>query len=160
MPSDEKQKVADKIDSQLKLFDFDNKQVSDIKGEYIYFIAFDLGSYFENAIASYVIQLMGADSTRSSELSAWTRNWGETLRLSFDKLSKVDGQGLTSLLISELPRDKIKPTDIPKFEQFARRIGDIYSGCLKRQGYTPEAVAFFEELRPLGGDPLVNYILK
>jgi len=66
----------------------------------------------------------------------------------------------TSLLISELPRDKIKPDDIPKFEQFARRIGEIYSGCLKRQGYTPEAIAFFAELRPLAGDPLVTYVLR
>ena len=152
MPSDDKQKIADKIDAQLKTFDFDDQRLVTIKGVYIYFIAYDLGSYFENAVNSYVIRFLGADSARSAELTAWRKNWGNTVRLSFDKLSKLDGQGLTSLLISELPGDKMKPDDIPKFEQFARRVGEIYSGCLKRQGYTPEAIAFFEEVQPLAGD--------
>jgi hypothetical protein len=160
MPSDEKQKIADKIDSQLKSFDFDDQNLATIKGVYIYFIAYDLGSYFEAALGSYVIRVLGVDSARSAELTAWSKNWGDTQRLTFDKLSKLDGQGLTSLLISELPRDKMKPDDIPKFEQLARRIGEIYSGCLKRQGYTPEVIAFFAEFRPLSGDPLVTYVLK
>jgi hypothetical protein len=34
MPPDEKQNIADKIDSQLKSFDFDEKKIADIKGVY------------------------------------------------------------------------------------------------------------------------------
>jgi hypothetical protein len=133
MPPDEKQKIADQIDTQLKSFDFDDQDRADIKGNYVYFIAYDMGSYFENALGSYVIRLSSVEASGSSELLAWNKEWSETKRLSFDRLSKVDGQGLAEMLSYEVPRDKIKPEDVAKFEKFANRIGVIYSKGRSRQ---------------------------
>jgi hypothetical protein len=63
-------------------------------------------------------------------------------------------------LIDVLPKNIIKAEDTAKFEMLARKIGDIYTGVLKRQGYTPAAMEFFEEFRPFAGDPLVSHVLK
>jgi hypothetical protein len=91
---------------------------------------------------------------------AWSKIWGQTERLPIEKVANLDGHVLTETLIDMLPINIIKAEDTMKFETLARKIGDIYTGVLKRQDYTPAAVEFFEEFRPLAGDPLVSHVLK
>ena len=160
IPAVEKQKIADKIDEQLNSFDFNAKDSADIKGEYVQLIGFDMAGYFENSLASYIIQRIGSDASRSAELSAWSKEFNGKQRLTLEKITGLDGAGLANFLKNELPRDKMKADDTIKFESFADRVGNIYDGCLKRQGYTSEATKFFEEFLPLAGGPLVAHVLK
>ena len=74
MPPEEKQKVADYIDAQLKSFDFDPKESAEIKGNYVTFIGYDLGAIYQQAVGAYAVRV-GNDASRANEILAWSKTW-------------------------------------------------------------------------------------
>jgi hypothetical protein len=88
MPPEEKQKVADYIDAQLKSFDFDSKESAEIKGNYVTFIGYDLGGIYQQAVGAYGFRVATSDPSRANEILAWSKTWVQTERLPLETIAK------------------------------------------------------------------------
>jgi hypothetical protein len=158
MPIEEKQKIADQIDEQLKSYGATDADIAAIKEQYVALIGYDLVNYFEDALAQYVAN---ANSTaKSSANVAWLDRFNATQRLNAENILASEPSAAGFLLKSQIPRDLVKPDDAAKFERFAERIAQLWSGCRTRGGYTNDAIDFFRDMTPLAGPPLVAYVLK
>jgi hypothetical protein len=61
----------------------------------------------------------------------------------------MNGAQLAGSLKMKIPTDIVRPHDLQRFSVLADKIGSLYDGCLKKQGYTPDAITFLNRFRGL-----------
>lgn len=155
-----KQQALDFVNDQLTAVGVKPDEFRAIVKPYLDLIGFDLGIVFELALSSHVINILGHDRTKESPLTAWSNEWNANGRLSSTKVAGMSQAEFARALKAEIPRDYVQPAEVMKFETFADRLSTIYAGCMARQGYTTEAINFFDEVTPLAGEHLTAYVLK
>lgn len=154
MPYDEKQRIIDGIDSQLRSLGATDSDLEKIKSrDFIPFIAYDIKEVFENTLSSLAV------TVNSSASNDWLKNFQHGGWLSLETIRSKNGQQLTQLLTAEIP-DVIKTDDRQKLMILATQIGSLYDGCIKKGGYTQDTIKFLTRFQALRGDALVNEVFK
>jgi hypothetical protein len=158
MPIEEKQKIGDQIDDQLRSYGASNAEIGAIKDHYVSLIGYDLIHFFEDGLYQYVSST-AANLDPVARLE-WSNEFLTRERLRYEKLLVTEPLALSGALKSEIPRNLVRPEDLDKFEHFANRIGELYAACRARGGYTNDATSFLNEFSALAGPPLVARILE
>lgn len=148
IPTQEKQDISDQIDKELRSYGHADSEIATIKGHFVRFIGIDLVRTFEYALENHVNN------------TEWSAAWNARARLGLRKLGEMSASQLGAYLKAEIPAEHLAPMDAEKFSRFADRLASLYEGCVAKGGYTPETIAFLNEIYPLFGQALAGYVLK
>jgi hypothetical protein len=155
MPLEEKQKIVNEIDLQLKSLGATDEDLRKLKSTaFIPLIGYDIKEVFEKSLTQYVMNINTLDG------NAWVKNFQQGGWLELQQIKDMNGSQLTEALNNIIPRNLIRAEDIRKFNVLANKIGELYTDCLNSGGYTPHAIDFLNKFRNLTGDRLLTEALN
>lgn len=145
MSEQEKQKLLDMIDEQLKYAGVSDLERKNIAKPFIGFIKFDLYQIYTSVIYEMLTQYRksekGSDCSKSLEL------FENKLQLnSLEQFQKhlISGEIFASFLKELIPKSLYTASEYSKLHDFADTIGRIFDACLNHGGYTEEAFEFLQ----------------
>lgn len=148
MLPEEKQKLIDNIDLQLKSLGATDSDLVKLKSTaLIPFIGYDIKDIFERTLSLYM-----SDTINSPESKTWLQTFQSGGWVTWEQLCYMDGAQLAGSLKTEIPTNIVRPHDVQRFSVLADKIGSLYDGCLKKQGYTPDVITFLNRFRGLHKD--------
>ena len=141
----DKQQIIDDFDEVLISNNVSKDEIDKLKGPYLALIGYDLKSIFERVMKDYVqsTQLDGAAKQKwlsASQSAGW---------LQLDQIKLMDGKKLRAALIGSIPALIAEQVDHDRFVQLAGKIGQLFTACLKRGGYTDETIEMLEKSRQI-----------
>ena len=153
----DKQAILDELDQQLGDLNVSKAERDAITEPFVQIIGFDLYYDFATVIKGYAAPKFGALNARvtvsqksedrqavidhSTRIEAWTKR-----TLNSDLFSRLKTYSLKDELDRETPNETewMSPAEREIAEKFKDQVLNLFEGCRKKGGYTPEAAAFMD----------------
>jgi hypothetical protein len=154
MTAQNKQNILDSVNEQLKASGATDEEIEQITKPLINLIGFDLYNIFMNLVRD-TFNHRPIENEKIKMFNDW---WDNQLHEA-EAISRFENSGsdFTNHLKKMIPSSLFDNSGNEKLEKLAARIGEIFNGCLQREGYTSESIQYLDTYEKCVGRQDVCY---
>lgn len=163
MPAKEQQKLLDSVDLQLRAIGVKDTEKDDIARPYVELIGYDLYHLYYRTARIILIHRRAEPSEveGTRRLTDWEQQWRpvgvEALRSHLG-----NGTALGAYVKRQISPATFGEDDFRRLDKFIDKMAALFDECVKRAGYTEEALTFSERYAsaPQGPDEYYRFFLE